>query len=52
MESLLVIDDEPGICKTIQSILKSDSLQIMIASNAEQGLQLVREESPNVILLD
>ncbi len=52
MESLLVIDDEPGICKTIQSILKSDSLQVMTASNAEQGLQSVREESPNVILLD
>ncbi len=52
MESLLVIDDEPGICKTIQSILESDSLRVFSATNAADGLQLLRDESPYVVLLD
>ena len=52
MESLLVIDDEAGICKTIQSILESDSLRVFAASNAADGLQLLRDESPYVVLLD
>ncbi|MEI8022278.1 MAG: sigma-54 dependent transcriptional regulator, partial [Schlesneria sp.] len=52
MESLLVIDDEAGICKTIQSILESDLLRVFTASNAADGLQLLRDESPYVVLLD
>ena len=52
MESLLVIDDEPGIRKTIQSILNTDELRVLTASTAEEGLLLLREESPFVVLLD
>ena len=52
MESLLVIDDEAGICKTIQSILQSDTLRVLAASTADEGLQLLREETPHVVLLD
>ena len=52
MESLLVIDDEVGICKTIQSILQSDSLRILTASTTAEGLQLLRDELPHVVLLD
>ncbi|WP_010582655.1 sigma-54-dependent transcriptional regulator [Schlesneria paludicola] len=52
MESLLVIDDEVGICKTIQNILQSDILRVLIASTAAEGLRLLREEMPHVVLLD
>ena len=52
MESLLVIDDESGICRTIQNILQSDTLRILTAANAADGLQLLRDETPHVVLLD
>jgi two-component system nitrogen regulation response regulator GlnG len=52
MESLLVIDDEPGICKTIQNILQSDTLRVMTSSTPEVGLKLLRDESPHVVMLD
>jgi two-component system, NtrC family, nitrogen regulation response regulator GlnG len=52
MESLLIIDDEPGICRTIQNILQSDTLRVHAASNAVDGLRLLREEAPHVVLLD
>jgi len=52
MESLLVIDDEAGICKTIQNILQSDQLRVLTASTAAEGLKLLREEIPHVVLLD
>ena len=52
METLLVIDDEPGICKTIQTVLSSDELRVLSASTADDGIRLLREESPYVVLLD
>lgn len=52
MESVLVIDDEIGICRTIQSILQSELLRILAAPTAAEGLQLLRDEKPHVVLLD
>lgn len=52
MESLLVIDDEVGICKTIQNVLQSESLRVLTASIPGEGLRLLQEESPHVVLLD
>ena len=52
MESLLVIDDEAGICRTIQNILQSTTLRIVTASTAAEGLRILREELPFVVLLD
>ncbi|MDB5336075.1 MAG: sigma-54-dependent Fis family transcriptional regulator [Planctomycetaceae bacterium] len=50
--TLLLIDDETGIRFTIQEILTRDDVRVLTAANARDGLQLVREESPDVILLD
>ncbi len=52
MESLLVIDDEAGICRTIQNILQSDTLRVLTALTAGEGLRILREEMPHVVLLD
>ncbi len=50
--TLLVIDDETGIRFTIQEILASDEVRVLSAANARDGLQMVKDESPDVILLD
>jgi two-component system nitrogen regulation response regulator GlnG len=52
MQTLLVIDDEPGIRFSLQEVLQSNDLRVLTAENAEDGLRIVRQEFPEVILLD
>lgn len=52
MDTLLIIDDEPGIRRTISDILQSESLRVISAEDADGGLRLLREEVPTVVLLD
>lgn len=50
--TLLVIDDEAGIRFTIQEILSSPEVRVLTAANALDGLKIVAEESPDLVLLD
>ncbi|MFN0056433.1 MAG: sigma-54-dependent transcriptional regulator [Planctomycetales bacterium] len=52
MDKLLVIDDEPAIRRTLVDVLQSGTLRILGADNSTEGLRLMREESPAVVLLD
>ena len=52
MPKLLVIDDEAGIRFSIQQVFESEGIQVFGAENAEEGLRIAAEESPDVILLD
>jgi DNA-binding NtrC family response regulator len=52
MNTLLVIDDEAGIRFTIPEILSGDQVRVLTAENAGEGLRLVREEAPDLVLLD
>lgn len=51
-ETVLVIDDSPLICKIVEDILRTDSLDIVKANTGEEGLILATELLPNLILLD
>ncbi len=50
--TLLVIDDESGIRFTINEILTSEDVRVLTAANSNEGLLMVKEESPDVVLLD
>ncbi len=52
MAKLLVIDDEPSIHFSIEQVFAEESVQVLGAETAAEGLQLAAEESPDVILLD
>jgi len=52
MQTLLLIDDEAGIRFTIREVLQSPELRVLVAESSLDGLQLAREESPDVVLLD
>ncbi len=52
MAKLLVIDDEPTIHFSIAQVFADESVQVLGAEAAAEGLQLAAEESPDVILLD
>ncbi len=49
---VLVVDDEPAICWGFRQMLDDEGHDVLIASSAEQGLQLAREHHPNLIVLD
>ena len=49
---VLVIDDEPGIVDFIQVGLRQEGYDVSAASSAGAGLQSVREQEPDVVILD
>jgi DNA-binding NtrC family response regulator len=50
--SLLVIDDNPGSLELLSSALAQPGLEILAASNPEEGLDLFRNHRPQVVLTD
>ena len=52
MSRLLVIDDEPNVLYSLRKSLQSGALDVVTAQTARQGLELVRELAPDVVLLD
>lgn len=50
--TVLVVDDEEGILETLSGILEDEGYEVITASSGEQALTLVKELSPEVILLD
>ena len=52
MQSLLIIDDEPNVCYTLEKVLGSARLKVLTAATAGAGLEAVRRESPDAVILD
>ena len=49
--SLLVVDDEAGVRQSLQMIF-SKSFRLMEASSADEAIQKVGDEKPDIVLLD
>jgi nitrogen regulation protein NR(I) len=52
MPSLLVVDDEPSILYSIEKSFASDTLSVLTSQTARQGLELIQNQHPDVVLLD
>jgi DNA-binding NtrC family response regulator len=52
MTNVVVIDDDRSVCEMIRRSLEKINLVVLTASSAEDGLNLIRQESPDVVLLD
>jgi len=50
--SLLIIDDNPGSIELIASALAHLDIEILTASDPEQGLELVASSHPQIVLTD
>ena len=48
---ILLVDDEPGIRVSLKMVLEP-TYEVICASDAKEGLELFRRESPNLVLLD
>ena len=52
MRTLLVIDDEPNIVYSFKSTLASAKLNVISASTARDGIELIKTRRPDVVMLD
>jgi CheY-like chemotaxis protein len=52
MQTILIIEDEPTLQKTLSAALTDAGYEIKNALDGEIGLKLARELKPNLILLD
>ncbi len=52
MPKLLIIDDEPNVLYSLQSALESEDLTVATCKTAKQGLEAVRTERPDVVIVD
>ncbi|HIE51566.1 MAG TPA: response regulator [Armatimonadetes bacterium] len=49
---ILVVEDDLDFTEVIKTILESKSYQVVTAVTGEEGLQKVKEENPDLIILD
>ncbi|MFZ5987562.1 MAG: GGDEF domain-containing response regulator [Bacillota bacterium] len=51
-KKILIIDDTEFMTKLITDILNAADYDVVTASNGPQGIQMVREEKPDLVILD
>jgi two-component system nitrogen regulation response regulator NtrX len=51
-ETILVVDDEESICKSLKAILSDEGYQVLVAGSGEEAVKIVEEEMPQLVLLD
>ncbi len=49
---ILIVEDDPDTVEALTLVLEKNGYATASAPNAEQGLEAVRKERPNLILLD
>ena len=49
---ILIIDDEPDICVFLSTVLEDNGATVFQAQNGDDGIELARQEKPDLITLD
>ena len=49
---ILVIDDDMAITELMSMLLKTHGFEVITTNSGVEGVRLVKEKSPNVVLLD
>jgi len=49
---ILVIDDDPAMTQLLSLVLASTKAEIFTSNSGEEGLKLVKEQDPDIVLLD
>lgn len=52
MSRLLVIDDEQNVLYSLEKGLQSDTMQVLTARTARQGLEMIASHQPDTVILD
>ena len=49
---LLVIDDDSAVTDLLSLLLKSNGFEVAATNNSTEGLGIIRDISPDVVILD
>lgn len=49
---ILIVDDEAPIVELVRTYLEQDGLEVIEAHDGPSGLQLIRDQAPDVVVLD
>ena len=49
---ILCIDDEAGVIELVELIMQKEGMSVIGASSGQEGLDLMRRSSPQIVLLD
>ena len=52
MAKILFVEDEPTLQKAVGEILGQEGFEVLAALDGEAGLELIKKEKPDLILLD
>lgn len=52
MAKVLIVDDSPAQVLSLKKLIENWGHEALTAGNADQALQIARQEQPNVILMD
>ena len=50
--TILVVDDEPHVVRLVKANLEPSGYKILTATDGQQALQVVQDESPDLVILD
>ncbi|ANU27456.1 response regulator [Planococcus versutus] len=52
MKTILVVDDQPGIRLLLKEVFSKEGYQVITAGSGVEAFEKVKENSPNLVLLD
>lgn len=52
MSKILIIDDDPDIVLAVRMNLEAEGYEVIVASSGEQGIERIKSEHPDLIILD
>ncbi|HLN05478.1 MAG TPA: response regulator transcription factor [Acidimicrobiales bacterium] len=50
--TIIVVEDDPNIADLVDLYLRRDGFRVLLATNADQGLELAKRERPRMVILD
>ncbi len=51
-KKILVVEDDPGIQLSLKDEFESEGYQVLAANDGENGLKMIREKNPDLVILD
>jgi len=51
-KTILLVDDEPDFVETVEFFLSGSDYQVLVAKNGKNALEQVKNQKPDLILLD
>jgi len=51
-ETILIVDDEPGIIQSLHGILTDEGFEVVAADGGLKALDIIKETIPDIVLLD